>query len=282
MDLIKDGKILLIETFPKIVKGIMIIIIAYIFAKFVKMTISNINFNKDNTSHYNQKLVMSTFSTIIFWIIFLYGVIIALKCFGVDLSSLLVIVGSVGLAIALSLQSTITEIAAGMMILGLNYYDIGDLVSIENGSDKIFGKIYNFDLFTTTIKDSDRLNHRIPNTNIVKSHLINYYKENEINVGFELSMSNNNEVDINNLIESLKQTIIIDVKEFIINVELIEILVIDMSASGTKLYVRIPVESKNYIPARNTSKKVIREFCAKNSLRLLDNHYTTIKGDYYS
>jgi len=192
--------------------------------------------------------------------------------------------GSVGLAIALSLQGTITEIAASFVIMFLNYYDLGDLVSIQVGGDHIMGKIENFDLFTTTLQDGDKKNHRLPNTSIVKSHLINYYKNKEINVGFELSISNNNDIDINTLMESLKQVIQTDFTEFLKNKDMIEIFIIDMSSSGTKIYVRIPIESVNYMHAKHSAQKIIREFCSKNALRLLDNHYANVKGgnSYYS
>ena len=215
---------------------------------------------------------------------FLYGIITALKSFGVDISSIVVILGSAGLAIALALQGTITDIASGFMIIALNYYDMGDLVSIQSGGDNTFGKIDNFDLFTTTIKDGDRRIHRLPNTTIVKSHLINYYKNKDISVGFEVSISNNNNIDIDTLMESLKKTIETSVNQFITDKDMIQILLLDMSASGTKLYIRIPIESINYLPAKFAAQKVIREFCSKNELRLLDNHYASVNtgNSYYS
>ena len=288
MTLVENGKKMVMEAVPKVFTGILIIIVTYIIAKFIQYGISNLKITGMDTkkfeSNTNQKLLLSTFSKIVFWIIFLYGFIVALKNFGIDISSLIVILGSLGLALALSLQGTITEIAAGFMIMVLNYYDIGDLVSIQVGGDTTMGKIENFDLFTTTIQDADRRNHRLPNTSIVKSHLINFFKNKEISVGFELSISNNNDVDINTLMDSLKQVVETDISEFITNKDMIEILILDMSASGTKLYVRIPIESVNYVPAKFAAQKVIREFCSKNSLRLLDNHYSSVKGgnSYYS
>jgi small conductance mechanosensitive channel len=288
MDLIKDGKKLILDVAPKIFTGILIIIVTYIIAKIIQYGVSNLKIKgidtKSAQSSGSQKILLETFSKIIFWIVFLYGFIIALKSFGVDISSLIVILGSAGLAIALALQGTITEIAAGFMIMLLNYYDIGDLVSVQIGGDTTMGKIENFDLFTTTIQDPDRRNHRLPNTTIVKSHLINYYKNKEISVGFELSISNNNDIDINTLINSLRQTVELDMNQFITNKDMIDILVYDISASGTKLYVRIPIESINYVPAKFAGQKIIREFCGKNGLRLLDNHYSSVKGgsQYYS
>lgn len=288
MDLLKESQKRFLDVAPKIFTGVLIIIITYIVAKLIQYGISNLKIRGLNTtsseSNSNQKILLDTFAQIIFWIIFLYGFIIALKSFGVDISSIIVVLGSAGLAIALALQGTITEIAAGFMIIVLNYYDIGDLVCIQSGGSSTMGKIDSFDLFTTTIQDGDRTNHRLPNTTIVKSHLINYYKKKEISVGFEISISNNNDIDIDGLMKSLKQVIETDISEFITNKDMIDILILDMSASGTKLHVRIPIESINYIPAKFTAQKVIREFCSKNSLRLLDNHYANVKGgnSYYS
>ncbi len=288
MTLIEKGKKMIIEIVPQFLSGLLIIIVTYIVAKVIQYGISNLKIksfdSKINASTSNQKILLTTLGNIMFWVIFLYGFVIALKSFGIDISSLIVVLGSLGLAIALSLQGTITEIAASFVIMFLNYYDLGDLVSIKVGGDQVMGKVDSFDLFTTTLKDGDKKYHRLPNTSIVKSHLINYYKNKEINVGFEISISNNNDIDINTLMESLKQVIQTDFTEFLKNKDMIEIFIIDMSASGTKIYVRIPIESVNYMHAKHSAQKIIREFCSKNELRLLDNHYANVKGgnSYYS
>ena len=227
---------------------------------------------------------MITIGNIVYWLIIIFGVILSLKYFGIDVSSLLVVLGTVGLALGLAMQNTLTEMISGIMILLLNYYDLGDLISIQVGSENIFGKVEHFDLFGTMIKDSDRRIHRVSNTSIVKSHLINYYKNKEVSVGIEVSISNNNTtIDINSLLDTLKDTVEVELSNYITDKELISVFISDMSKTGTQIYVRIPVESENFLPARSQTRKVIREFCNKNSLLLLDNFYQSNRTtNYYS
>jgi small-conductance mechanosensitive channel len=283
MDLIKS-KDLLNYNYPDYIKGIIIIIITLIIAFIVKNRINNIKLNiRKEDSIENNIIMMLAVSNIVYWGIIGLGVIISLKYFGIDISSILVVLGTAGLALGLAMQNTLTEIISGIMILLLNYYDIGDLVSIQIGSDNIFGKIDNFNLFTTIIKDSDRVVHRVPNTSIVKCHLINYYKNKEVSIGFDISISNNNNnIDINTTIDSLKTVIETQLENYVTDNSLINILISNMSSSGTQIHIRIPIESINYLPGRDEAKRVIRDFCAKNSLLLLDNFYKEGKTSYYS
>jgi len=288
MDITKTTTDLFSHNLPEFVKGIILLVLTVIIAKIIQLRISyvkaSLEKNKsDEKTELNNKIIMLTVGNIIYWLIIIFGILISLKYFGIDVSSLLVVLGTVGLAIGLAMQNTLTEIISGIMILLLNYYDIGDLISIQIGSENIFGKVDQFDLFGTMIKDSDRRVHRVSNTSIVKSHLINYYKNKEVSVGIEVSISNNNTVDINSLLDSLKNTVEVEISEYITDKELISVFISDMSKSGTQIYVRIPVESENFLPARGKARKVIREFCNKNSLLLLDNFYQSNRTtNYYS
>lgn len=285
MDLIKSKDLQVNYNYSDFIKGIIIIIVTLIIAYIVKNRINNIQFNniRKEDSIQNNTIIMLAVSNIVYWGIIGFGVIISLKYFGIDISSILVVLGTAGLALGLAMQNTLTEIISGIMILLLNYYDIGDLVSIQIGSDNIFGKIDGFNLFTTIIKDTDRVVHRVPNTSIIKCHLINYYKNNEVSIGFDISISNNNNnIDINTTLDSLKTVIKTELADYITDNSLINILISNMNSYGTQIHICIPIKSINYIPGRDEAKRVIRDFCAKNSLLLLDNYYKAEKTNYYS
>jgi small conductance mechanosensitive channel len=273
MDIIKSSKAKLTELGPKLITSIIIIIVSFIIAKIIyqviiSKTVDTVNTEKAKKNMINNRIIIETFASIIYYLIIVIGFLIALVSLGIQLSSIFVILGSVGLAIALSIQGTISNISAGIMILLLNYYDIGDLVQVNS----IMGGIDKFDLFTTTLRDSNNVILKVPNNMIISSILTNYTKNEDVLVVFSVKVSNNNEVNYDTLIDSLKVAII-KYCTYLTNKDNIKIVISDMSDSGTKFDIKIPIKSVNYLSARNLSQQIVRDVFVNNNLLLLDNSY---------
>jgi small-conductance mechanosensitive channel len=216
----------------------------------------------------NNRIIIETFASIIYYFIIVIGFLIALVNLGIQLSSIFIILGSIGLAIALSIQGTISNISAGIMILLLEYYDIGDLVQV-NG---IIGKIDRFDLFTTNFRDANNVILKFPNNMIISSVLTNYTKNEDILVVFSVKVSNNNDVNYDTLIDALKDAIE-KYCTYLTNKDNIKIIISDMSESGTKFDIKIPIKSVNYLSALYLSQQIVRDVFVNNNLLLLDNSY---------
>jgi len=273
MDIIKSSKAKLTEMGPKIITSIIIIIVSFIIAKviyqvIISKTVDTSTTEKSKKNMINNRIIMETFASIIYYLVIVIGFLIALVNLGIQLNSIFVILGSVGLAIALSIQGTISNISAGIMILLLNYYDIGDLVQV-NG---IMGGVDKFDLFTTTLRDSNNVILKIPNNMIISSVLTNYTKNEDVLVVFSVKVSNNNEVNYDTLIDSLKDAIE-KYCTYLTDKDKIKIIISDMADSGTKFDIKIPIKSVNYLAARNLSQQIVRDVFVNNNLLLLDNYY---------
>ena len=273
MDIIKSSKAKLIEFGPKLITSIIIIIVSFIIAKIIYQVIiskavDTANTEKAKKNMINNRIIIETFASIIYYLVIVIGFLIALVSLGIQLSSIFVILGSVGLAIALSIQGTISNISAGIMILLLEYYDIGDLVQVNS----IMGGIDKFDLFTTTLRDSNNVILKVPNNMIISSILTNYTKNEDVLVVFSVKVSNNNEVNYDTLIDALKDAIV-KYCTYLTNKDNIKIIISDMSDSGTKFDIKIPIKSVNYLSARNLSQQIVRDVFVNNNLLLLDNYY---------
>ena len=273
MDIIKSSKAKLIEMGPKIITSIIIIIVSFIIAKviyqvIISKTVDTASTEKEKKNMLNNRIIIETFASIIYYLVIVIGFLIALVNLGIQLSSIFVILGSVGLAIALSIQGTISNISAGLMILLLNYYDIGDLVQV-NG---IIGKIDRFDLFTTNFRDANNVILKFPNNMIISSVLTNYTKNEDILVVFSVKVSNNNDVNYDTLIDALKDAIV-KYCTYLTNKDNIKIIISDMSESGTKFDIKIPIKSVNYLSALYLSQQIVRDVFVNNNLLLLDNSY---------
>ncbi|MCH8685919.1 mechanosensitive ion channel family protein [Pedomonas mirosovicensis] len=97
-------------------------------------------------------------------------VVMALPKFGVESTSILAVLGAAGLAIGLALQGTLSNIAAGIMLVFLRPMRVGETVEISG----IIGTVVNVGLFTTELKRFDGLFVSVPNSQIWSAHIVNY------------------------------------------------------------------------------------------------------------
>ena len=155
------------------------------------------------------------------------------------------------------------------MILVLNYYDIGDLIEID---DKM-GHVDKFDLFTTSLKNMDGVLIKMPNNLITKGVLTNYHKNEDMYVSVGTTISNNEkQINYDDLFNKIKDELK-NKMTFITDKENIKTIISDISNSGTKITIKIPVKSDNFLQARGLSTKIVRDVIVSNDLLLLDNNY---------
>jgi small conductance mechanosensitive channel len=95
-------------------------------------------------------------------IIIVLGVLIALSQVGISLGPLLAGLGVVGFVVGFALQDSLSNFAAGMMILMYRPFDVGDL--IEAGG--VTGKVSHMSLVNTTILTVDNQTIVVPNNKI--------------------------------------------------------------------------------------------------------------------
>lgn len=105
-------------------------------------------------------------------IMLLFVIVGALDQLGVNTTSLIAVVGAAGLAIGLSLQSSLQNFASGFLLLVFRPFNAGDFV--EAGG--VSGVIETIGLFTTTLRTGDNKEVIVPNGNIYSGNIINYSK----------------------------------------------------------------------------------------------------------
>ena len=105
--------------------------------------------------------------------IVVFAIITALNFLGVSNSSVLTVVGAAGLAVALSLQSTLTNIAAGIMLIWLRPIAIGEFIT----GDGVAGVVMEIGLFGTTLRSTSGLYIFTPNQKLWASAITNHSRE---------------------------------------------------------------------------------------------------------
>ena len=96
--------------------------------------------------------------------------VIALGKFGVETTSIIAVLGAAGLAIGLALQGTLSNVAAGLMLVFLRPFKIGDWIEAAGMS----GSVREIGLFTTIIDTFDNVYISVPNSAIWSSSIVNH------------------------------------------------------------------------------------------------------------
>ena len=104
---------------------------------------------------------------------FLVGfvVIAALNQVGFQTASLIAVLGAAGLALGLALQSNLSSLASGVLILLFRPFRIGDFVEVAGVS----GTVESIGILTTNLKLPDGRTAIIPNTKVYGDKLINFF-----------------------------------------------------------------------------------------------------------
>ncbi len=114
---------------------------------------------------------LATFAgNILYFLGLTFVVIAALGQLGIQTTSLAAVIGAAGLAIALSLQGSLGNLASGVMIIGTHPFKIGDTVEIAGKS----GKVTAVNIFSTELKSDDNKRVIIPNGKITNDIIINH------------------------------------------------------------------------------------------------------------
>lgn len=99
--------------------------------------------------------------------------VIVLGQFGVQTASILAVLGAAGLAIALALQGTLSNLAAGIMLVWLRPFNVGEYVDCEG----IAGTVVEIGLFGTRLRTYDGIFVFAPNSRIWGARMVNYSRE---------------------------------------------------------------------------------------------------------
>lgn len=105
--------------------------------------------------------------------IFIVAIVIALSQLGVQTASMLAVLGAAGLAIALALQGTLSNIAAGVMLIWLRPMSIGEYI---DGND-VSGTVTEIGLFGTRLRTAKGIYVFVPNSQIWNAAITNYSRE---------------------------------------------------------------------------------------------------------
>lgn len=151
---------------PNLTAAAAILVIGFIVAAWIGRTLTKLAARSGRVDKILQPVIGST----VRYLILIVVLVVALSQLGVQTASLLAVLGAAGLAIGLALQSTLSNIAAGMMLLWLRPFAINDYIesSAVTGTVKVLG------LFATEFRTFEGIYIFVPNSLLWNAPITNY------------------------------------------------------------------------------------------------------------
>ncbi|WP_283708940.1 mechanosensitive ion channel family protein [Pseudoalteromonas prydzensis] len=150
----------------KLILALAIVIASVLIARSVKRAIQN----SKSPLKKIDKTLLPILSSVAGYLVYIIAGLFILDIFGVNTASLIALMGAAGLAIGLALKNTLSNIAAGIMLLILRPFKVGDFVDASG----TVGSVSEINLFTTIFKTNDGLYIASPNGKVWGGNIKNF------------------------------------------------------------------------------------------------------------
>ena len=154
----------IVETVLRVLAALVILIVGLkLIGWFVKKLGNSKSFSKmtPDLSSFMKNAVRA--------VLYLLLILSVVALVGVPMASIIAVVSSIGLAIGLAMQGSLSNLAGGLMIMMFHPFHIGDFITTEGMS----GTVRDIGLFYTTIETIDNRRLMLPNANLSNNAIDN-------------------------------------------------------------------------------------------------------------
>ena len=191
------------------------------------------------------------FGSMVRWAVTAAVFIAVLQVFGVPATSFVAILGALTLAIGLSLQGALGNIASGVMIMIFRPYKLGDYVEAAG----VAGTVKDINLFQTVLATPDNVQIMVPNSQAIDGVIKNYsgYTTRRVDVTFGIDYGD----DIDKAIGIIKS--IVDADKRIMRDPEPFAKVVNLGDSSVDIATRNWVSAKDYWDVKFDLTKAVKE-----------------------
>ena len=156
---------LLLSYAVNIVAAIAILIVGMIVARVVSNTV-----NRLMLARKIDATVADFLSALVRYAVIAFTLIAALGRVGVQTASVIAVLGAAGLAVGLALQGSLSNLAAGVLLVMFRPFRAGEYVDLGG----VAGTVLNVQIFSTTLRTADGKVVVVPNGKIIAGNIINF------------------------------------------------------------------------------------------------------------
>lgn len=198
------------------------------------------------------------FSSLVKYIILAFTIVAVLNRFGIETTSLVAVLGAAGLAIGLALQGTLSNVAAGVMLLMFRPYKVGDFIDAGGLS----GTVKATGLFTTSLATGDNIHIVAPNSQLWGAAIHNYSHNSKRRVDLSIGIGYGDDID-------KAQAVIKDLaaKDDRIHTDPEPFVEVgNLGDNAVELVVRVWVDASNYWPVKFAMTKAVKQTFDKEGI----------------
>ncbi|MEB5973056.1 small-conductance mechanosensitive channel MscS [Pantoea dispersa] len=216
---------LILSYAVNIVAAIAIIIVGMIIARVVSNGV-----NRLLVARHIDATVADFLSALVRYGIIAFTIIAALGRVGVQTASVIAVLGAAGLAVGLALQGSLSNLAAGVLLVTFRPFRTGEFVDLGG----VMGTVQNVQIFSTTLKTADGKIVVVPNGKIIAGNIVNFSREpmrrNEFIIGVAY------DADVDQVIALLRD--VVEADERVLKDMGIQIGLNELAASSLNFVVR--------------------------------------------
>lgn len=191
-----QNQALLLRYIINLTSAIFILIIGLFIARIIANGVNRVLITR------NIDTIVSGFlSALVRYVIITFTLIATLGCIGVQTTSIIAILGATGMAIGLALQGSLSNFAAGVLLVTLRPLRTNEYVDLGS----VAGTVINVHIFYTTLHTLDGKIVVVPNSKIISGNIINYSREPIRRNEFRICVSHNSDIDL--VIKVLREVI---------------------------------------------------------------------------
>lgn len=163
-----NNQALLLSYAVNIVAALAIIIIGLIIARMISNAVNRLMISRNIDA-----TVADFISALARYAIIAFTLIAALGRVGVQTASVIAVLGAAGLAVGLALQGSLSNLAAGVLLVLFRPFRAGEYVDLGG----VAGTVQSVQIFSTTMRTADGKIIVIPNGKIIAGNIINFSRE---------------------------------------------------------------------------------------------------------
>lgn len=199
-----------------------------------------------------DKTLVNFGSNLLYYALMAFVILAALQNLGFTVTSIVAVFGAATLAVGLALQDSLSNFAAGVMLILFQQFKVGDFVELSGE----FGRVEEIRIFNTVLVSPDNKTIIIPNGTILSNTITNYSKKGIIRRDLTYGISYND-----NLLKAKQvlQQILIDNDKVLSNPAPV-VAVAELGDSSVNFTVRPYIKVEHYlsIPLEITEQVKLR------------------------
>ena len=246
---------ILIQYGVNIISAILILFIGNMVVKGIANSVSKVLTKKEI-----DPAVVEFIHGLVRYLLFIIVLIAALGRVGVQTASVVAVIGAAGLAVGLALQGSLSNFAAGILIVAFRPFKSGDFVEVSG----VAGIVESIQIFQTVLKTGDNKMVVVPNGAIIDGAITNYSRHPVRRIDMVIGVSY--KADLKKTKEVLRSVIENDPR--VLNDKDIIIGVVALADSSVNFNVRPWVKTEDYWPAYYDLMQGIKEALDENGIEI--------------